>query len=192
MMAMHKPKRQHAILATGLLICCIIAFYFVLIAPAIQTRQKHLEEISSLQFQIEKITQRIANANSLQTKLKKTGVANNTNEQGFIFENNPSMAKASLQQMVSTLVKKTGGTLVSTHVTENTASGIFPELSIQLHMRSNIEALQKAVFDIERQNVSLFIRSISIQTIKRRNNNAGELDIRLKLSAFMNDSRTSS
>lgn len=183
---MLKSKQKQAFLAISLLIASLLFVYVLIIFPALQAKNKHNEEISNLQFQTNKITQRILKAKEQHLKKNISLPDNDKLDKGFVIASSVSMAKATLQQTTSSLVKKLGGTLVSTHVTENNEEKTFPELFIQLHIRADIESLQKTLFEIEKQSISFFVNSISIQKIKNRSKSTAELDIRLKLSAHIN------
>ncbi len=103
----------------------------------------------------------------------------------------PDLAAARLQERVKTVVKQTGGTLLSTQNLSPMDDGLFQRITVNVKMRGSIEALSETLYSIESgvpllfiDNVVVINRSVRKSRRRRKTQNQG-LEIRFDLSGYL-------
>jgi len=108
------PDLRQGLYSLGILFLVILAFYSVLIQPAISARIKNTERIEDLIFQSSKFTHSSQESDSLKEEIENLK-KQNPNKYNFLENKAPAIVAADLQKKIKALVESSGGNLVSTH-----------------------------------------------------------------------------
>ena len=191
-------QRRQALLSLGLLLSVIALLSTILVLPAINGRLKFHNRLNELQFQYSKF-QGIAKQSELLkedlTLLQKV----QTDQSGFLDEKPEALAAADLQKQIKTLIDTNGGNLISTQVVKNRSDEVsmFPEVTIKVHMRSDIEALQKLLYQLASSETVLQVDNLLIQKRRqgggrRARRDANLLEIRFDTTGYIYQAAISS
>jgi hypothetical protein len=184
---------QHATASLLILLLFIAVFYSVLIAPALSARSDYHETLDDLQFQYSRIHNSLRTIDNIRMELDQLRLAQ-PDQQGFFQEKAESLVAADMQQTINELVNTSGGELVSTQLARtsgDSSEAEFPKLTINVHMRATIEALQKLLYQVMINDPVLVLDSLQIHapTIAgprgRARQTAAQLDVRFDMSAFV-------
>jgi len=191
---MNNKSWRQAALSASLTIAVFSLLFLVLIWPALSARLAFYERIEALEFQYRKFTEITAQTPGLRGELEQLRTLE-TNREGFLEEKSKALAAAGLQKQVKSLVEGVDGELVSTQVMNYSDDSLFPAISVQVHMRSDIEALQQLLYSIDSDQLLLLIDNLLIQkrwqNSHRAQRSADQLEIRFDLSAFIYQSEAS-
>jgi hypothetical protein len=182
---------RQGIYSLGILFLVILAFYTVLIQPAISARSKNTERIEDLMFQSSKFT-----LSSQRSDLLKDEIANlkkqNPNKNNFLESKAPAIVAADLQKKIKALVDSSGGNLVSTHALTDGKEGLFSKITVKVHMRTDMNALRDVFYQIAINEPLLFTENILIQksraSSRRKQRVNSQIEVRFDVSGYMNPS----
>jgi hypothetical protein len=185
------PDLRQGIYSLGILFLVILAFYTVLIQPAISARSKNTERIEDLMFQSSKFT-----LSSQRSDLLKDEIANlkkqNPNKNNFLENKAPAIVAADLQKKIKALVASSGGNLVSTHALTDGKEGLFSKITVKVHMRTDMNALRDVFYQIAINEPLLFTENILIQksraSSRRKQRVNNQIEVRFDVSGYMNPS----
>ena len=109
---------------------------------------------------------------------------------GFLGQKSRDLAAADLQRLLGLLIDETGATLVSTQVLPGTDDeSVFPEITIKVYMRGAIESFRQLLYRFDSGQPLLFVDNLLVQKRQRGDErarrDAGQLDIRFDVSAFI-------
>ncbi len=101
------------------------------------------------------------------------------------------IAGANLQKIVSVIVNKNGGTVKSIQLADKKIQGNLVGVSINTKISTDINGLQKILYNIETGSPYLFIEGLIIRKINVQDNPFKKvmLDISLKVTGFMPKNR---
>lgn len=197
-MMQQNNQRRHALLSLGLLLSVIALLFSVLVLPAINGRLEFHNRLSELQFQYAKFQHIVQQSGALQEELAQLQNAQ-TDQSGFLEEKPEALAAADLQKQIKTLIDTNGGNLISTQVVKSRAgeTGVFPEVTIKVHMRSDIEALQKLLYQLASSETVLQVDNLLIQKRRqgggrRARRDANLLEIRFDTTGYIYQAAISS
>ncbi len=185
------PDLRQGIYSLGILFLVILAFYSVLIQPAISARIKNTERIEDLMFQSSKFS-----LSSQESDLLKEEIANlkkqNPNKNNFLENKAPAIVAADLQKKIKALVESSGGNLVSTHALTDGKEELFSKITVKVHMRTDIKALRDVFYQIAINEPLLFTENILIQKSRARSRKKqrvdNQIEVRFDVSGYMNPS----
>jgi len=185
------PDLRQGIFSLGILFLVILAFYTVLIQPAISARSRNTERIEDLMFQSSKFT-----LSSQESDLLKNEIAHlkqqNPNRNNFLENKAPAIVAADLQKKIKALVDSSGGNLVSTHALTDRKEELFSKITVKVHMRTDMNALRDVFYQIAINEPLLFTENILIQKSRTRSRKKqrvnNQIEIRFDVSGYMNPS----
>lgn len=185
------PDLRQGIFSLGILFLVILAFYTVLIQPAISARSRNTERIEDLMFQSSKFT-----LSSQESDLLKNEIAHlkqqNPNRNNFLENKAPAIVAADLQKKIKALVDSSGGNLVSTHALTDRKEELFSKITVKVHMRTDMNALRDVFYQIAINEPLLFTENILIQKPRTRSRKKqrvnNQIEVRFDVSGYMNPS----
>ncbi len=185
------PDLRQGIFSLGILFLVILAFYTVLIQPAISARSRNTERIEDLMFQSSKFT-----LSSQESDLLKNEIAHlkqqNPNRNNFLENKAPAIVAADLQKKIKALVDSSGGNLVSTHALTDRKEELFSKITVKVHMRTDMNALRDVFYQIAINEPLLFTENILIQKSRTRSRKKqrvnNQIEVRFDVSGYMNPS----
>ena len=185
------PDLRQGIYSLGILFLVILAFYSVLIQPAISARIKNTERIEDLMFQSSKFS-----LSSQESDLLKEEIANlkkqNPNKNNFLENKAPAIVAADLQKKLKALVESSGGNLVSTHALTDGKEEQFSKITVKVHMRTDMNALRDVFYQVAINEPLLFIDNILIQksraSRRKKQRAVNQIEVRFDVSGYMNPS----
>ena len=185
-------KWQHAVISYGILILCLLALYIVLVEPAIIARMSITEKYDNLDLQLAKYRQAEQQILALQNQISQLDRSPKGKEY-FLEEKPNSLAAADLQRYLKSLIESHAGDLISTQPVADKNTDLFPDVTIKIHMRSNINSMHKILYQLETSTPMLFIDNVIIQqhgqtTRRSRPQNPDQLDIRFDVTGYIFDS----
>ena len=185
------PDLRQGIFSLGILFLVILAFYSVLIQPAISARSKNTESIEDLMFQSSKFTLSSQESDSLKEKIANLK-NQNPNKNNFLQNKAPAIVAADLQKKIKALVESSGGNLVSTHALTDGKEELFSKITVKVHMRTDIKALRDVFYQIAINEPLLFTENILIQKSRARSRRKqrvdNQIEVRFDVSGYMNPS----
>lgn len=186
----NKSVNLHGLFALMTLAAVLFLVYTIAVFPLLKIKKANNERIETTMFQLEKLNRLNSNVSSLRDSIEKLK-KRNENVQGFIRKDVPAIAAAELQKKITTLIESSGGNVVSTAVVRKNDDSIYTRVTIRTHMRANIVALNKVLYELVKSNPILFTDNLSIQKKNQNARNAKQaneqLVIRFEVSGFMND-----
>ena len=187
MMTNNLTSKQSALIAGGIFLFIVTLFFSVTIIPALLMKQHLIEKTEEFEMQLGKYKKSVENTKSLHheiDKLKKEKI----NKENFLLEKSVSLAAANLQQQIKSIVESNQAKLISSQPVDNYEEELYPRVTIRVRARSNINALQKILYEIESGKPELFINNATIKKLSsnNRNNNSNDLlDIRFDIFGYM-------
>ena len=185
------PDLRQRIYSLGILFLVILAFYSILIQPAISARIIYTERIEDLMFQSSKFSLSSQDSVSLNEEianLKKQ----NPDKNNFLENKAPAIVAADLQKKIKALVESSGGNLVSTHALTDGKEKLFSKITVKVHMRTDIKALRGVFYQIAINEPLLFTENILIQKSRARSRKKqrvdNQIEVRFDVSGYMNPS----
>jgi len=185
------PDLRQGIYSLGILFLVILAFYSVLIQPAMSARIKNTERIEDLMFQSSKFS-----LSSQEYDLLKEEIANlkkqNPNKNNFLENKAPAIVAADLQKKIKALVESSGGNLVSTHALTDGKEELFSKITVKVHMRTEMNGLRDVFYQVAINEPLLFIDNILIQksraSRRKKQRAVNQIEVRFDVSGYMNPS----
>lgn len=185
------PDLRQGIFSLGILFLVILAFYTVLIQPAISARSKNTERIEDLMLQSSKFTLSSQESDSLKEKIANLK-NQNPNKNNFLQNKAPAIVAADLQKKIKALVESSGGNLVSTHALTDGKEELFSKITVKVRMRTDIKALRDVFYQIAINEPLLFTENILIQKSRARSRKKqrvdNQIEVRFDVSGYMNPS----
>jgi hypothetical protein len=185
------PDLRQGIFSLGILFLVILAFYTVLIQPAISARSKNTERIEDLMFQSSKFTLSSQESDSLKEKIANLK-NQNPNKNIFLQNKAPAIVAADLQKKIKALVESSGGNLVSTHALTDGKEELFSKITVKVRMRTDMNALRDVFYQIAISEPLLFTENILIQKSRARSRKKqrvdNQIEVRFDVSGYMNPS----
>jgi Type II secretion system (T2SS), protein M subtype b len=185
------PDLRQGLYSLGILFLVILAFYTVLIQPAISARSKNTERIEDLMFQSSKFTLSSQESDSLKEKIANLK-NQNPNKNNFLQNKAPAIVAADLQKKIKALVESSGGNLVSTHALTDGKEELFSKITVKVYMRTDIKALRDVFYQIAINEPLLFTENILIQKSRARSRRKqrvdNQIEVRFDVSGYMNPS----
>ncbi|MCZ6804299.1 MAG: type II secretion system protein GspM [Proteobacteria bacterium] len=179
---------QHGLISASILIALMASFYLVLIQPALTIKKENIERIDDLSFQLRKFSNAGAQITLLEDEIKAFK-KNDINNGDFLEGDAPAIVAANLQKKLKTMVKASGGNLVSTHAITGKDDGVYPKVTIKVHMQVDMKALQTVLYNLTINKPLLFIDNLLIQRrhtpSKRQNRNTGLLEVRFDVTGYL-------
>lgn len=173
-----------------LLLAALAGAYLVLVKPAIAGRQNFHTRLDKLRFQYTRLSASLSHIDAIRADLKKLK-QQPTDKTGFITDKQRALAAADLQRHINTLISSSGGDLISTQVTpDKNDKETFPAITVKVHVRADIDALQKLLYQLAAGNPVLTTDNLLIQSRNtglpgRRQREENQLDVRFDVTGFI-------
>ncbi|MBR9869157.1 MAG: general secretion pathway protein GspM [Oceanospirillales bacterium] len=192
--------RQRQGLALALLCILLLLVYLLLLHPYINSYREYGDRISSLEQQYEIYERLTQGAEQAEQELRALQRDRSTVEY-YLPESKPALAAASLQQLLSSVIRQSGGQVVSTNIINLDDDSPLLKVGIQLHLKLEISELVPLLHRLESGMPLLLIESFSItadlrqsrqQTITQNNPrraaqqapSEGQIDVRFRLIGY--------
>ena len=156
--------KQHAFFSAFVLIIGISIGYIVLIMPAVLIREQFEQKINDLEFKYSRLHNVLVQKDEITRQLYQLK-QQKTDASGFLKENSPALAAAELQEYIKNVVESNYGILTSTQAIDNKIDSTFPQVTIKVHIRCDIESLQRTIHKIETGLPLLLIDNVYIQSL---------------------------
>jgi general secretion pathway protein M len=183
---------QHALISLGILFLVLFILFDGLVAPAMTDKNTNDERIANLQLQYARYKSAEQELTQLEKQLEQLLSQYLNHKKAFLEEKQQTLAAADLQQYLKKVIESHTGKLVSTQPINDISKKPFPKVTIKVHMRGNINAVQKTFYQLESSLPRLFIDNVIIQ---RRNpkgrgkqTRTDQLDIRFDVNGYIFDS----
>lgn len=189
MMKLKLKKWQHALISLGILFLVLSILFVGLVAPAMTNKNTNNERIADLQLQHAKYKSAEQELIQLQKQIEQLLHENLEHKKDFLEEKQHTLAAADLQQYLKKIIESHAGNLVSTQPITDVNIKPFPKVTIKVHMRGNIDALQKTLYQLESSKPQLFIDNVIIQrrnpTGRGKQLHIDQLDIRFDVNGYI-------
>jgi general secretion pathway protein M len=178
-------KRQKQ-LAVGILAGLIIAFALVTVAPvwmANASRQAALNEASERLQRYQQIAARDRELlPQYRTLLQKQRSAGN-----HLRSETSAVAGAELQRLVKTITGSNEAQILSTQLLPVSEEQGFLRVALKVRLRGNLEAILQSLYDIETDDVYMFVDDVALRDnmIGRSNARIRMMDAEFELVAYM-------
>ncbi len=187
------PDWQHGLISTGILLLVVVAFYLVLIQPALTIKSENRERIDNLIFQLNKFSNAKIQIEQLKHEINNI-TENDVNKGNFLEGGVPAIIGANLQKKLKTIIEANGGNLVSTHAIAGNVDDAHPKVTIKVHMQVDMKALQAVLYNLTTNKPFLFTDNLLIQrrqiSSRRNNRNSGLVEVRFDVIGYTNNTAT--
>jgi general secretion pathway protein M len=192
MIKLQLKKWQHALISLGILFLVLSILFVGLVAPAMTAKNASNERTENLQLQHARYKSAEQELIQLEKQLEQLLHQYLNHKEDFLEEKQQTLAAADLQQYLKKVIESHAGNLVSTQPITDINKKPFPKVTIKIHMRGNINALQKTLYQLESSRPQLFIDNVIIQrrnpTGRGKKLNIDQLDIRFDVNGYIFDS----
>lgn len=192
MIKLQLKKWQHALISLGILFLVLSILFVGLVAPAMTAKNASNERTENLQLQHSRYKSAKQELIQLEKQLEQLLHQYLNHKEDFLEEKQQTLAAADLQQYLKKVIESHAGNLVSTQPITDINKKPFPKVTIKIHMRGNINALQKTLYQLESSRPQLFIDNVIIQrrnpTGRGKKLNIDQLDIRFDVNGYIFDS----
>lgn len=155
-------QRRQAALALGLAALLPVLAYAALVLPALAGRQSAQLRLDELQFQHGQLVQKTTQLRQRQEEL--AALDRGRPDPGSFLEDKPeALAAADLQRQIKGLVEGNQGDLVSTQAVPGDNESMFPEVVLKVHLRADIHALQKILYELASARPVLLLDNLLVQ-----------------------------
>ncbi|GAA0691509.1 hypothetical protein GCM10009104_18030 [Marinobacterium maritimum] len=161
-----KPSQSRA-LAVLLLVVVLLLLVRVLLWPLWLSLSDYGERIDSLENRIEVYQRLIAGVDADRQRLAELQSSLPTTD-WYLSEATPALAAASLQQLLLSQVNRAGGQLISTQIINTNGDTPLPAISIQVHIRGELDELVDLLYTLESSKPVLFIDNLTVLANPRR------------------------
>ena len=194
MIKLQLKKWHHALISLGILFLVLSILFVGLVAPAMTAKNAGNERTENLQLQHARYKSAEQELIQLEKQLEQLLHQYLNHKEDFLEEKQQTLAAADLQQYLKKVIESHAGNLVSTQPITDINKKPFPKVTIKIHMRGNINALQKTLYQLESSRPQLFIDNVIIQrrnpTGRGKKLNIDQLDIRFDVNGYIFDSST--
>jgi len=194
MIKLQLKKWQHALISLGILLFVMFVLFVVLVAPAMTDKYASNERMENLQLQHARYKSAEQELIQLEKQIEQLLHENLNHKEDFLEEKQHTLAAADLQQYLKTVIESHEGNLVSAQPITDINTKPFPKVTIKIHMRGNINVLQKTLYQLESSRPQLFIDDVIIQrrnpTGRGKQLHNDQLDIRFDVNGYIFDSGT--
>lgn len=160
------PK-QSRILALMILLLLVVALFVLILQPLYNRYVTASDEIDRLEHQIAVYTRVASGLMESEAELDSL-LQNNPIADLYLAETKPTLAAAELQQQLNRMVSQSGGQVVSTQILQRNTDTVLPTVSLQVHVRSEIDELVRLLHQVESGKPLLFIENLVISSVARR------------------------
>jgi len=160
------PK-QNRILALMILLLLVVALFVLILQPLYNRYVAASDEIDRLEHQIAVYTRVASGLMDSEAELESL-LQNNPIADLYLAESKPTLAAAELQQQLNRMVSQSGGQVVSTQILQRNTDTVLPTVSLQVHVRSEIDELVRLLHQMESGKPLLFIENLVISSVARR------------------------
>lgn len=183
--------RERKILALGLLLALLLVVAMGLIVPLARQAIQAQQAIADQSFRLERLQTIVARAPALHTQVAELEAE--IARQGLtLHEESEALAAAGLQQQISDVVSRHGGSIQSTRVQPAVTDEGLQRISVRVQMRGDTATLAAILADLEAGQPLLFVDGLSVRAAREfemvnRRRVAGYLgmtEISLDISAF--------
>ena len=192
MIKLQLKKWQHALISLGILFLVLSILFVGLVAPAMTAKNASNERTENLQLQHARYKSAEQELIQLEKQLEQLLHQYLNHKEDFLEEKQQTLAAADLQQYLKKVIESHAGNLVSTQPITDINKKPFPKVTIKIHMRGNINALQKTLYQLESSRPQLFIDNVIIQrrnpTGRGKQLHIDRLDIRFDVNGYIFDS----
>ena len=192
MIKLQLKKWQHALISLGILFLVLSILFVGLVAPAMTAKNASNERTENLQLQHSRYKSAEQELIQLEKQLEQLLHQNLNHKEDFLEEKQQTLAAADLQQYLKKVIESHTGKLVSTQPINDISKKPFPKVTIKVHMRGNINAVQKTFYQLESSLPRLFIDNVIIQrrkpTGRGKQLHTDQLDIRFDVNGYIFDS----
>lgn len=180
---------QHALVSLAILVLALWVLYSGLVTPALTDRSVARERIAGLQLQRAKYRSAEQELAQAEQQLERLLNQNLTHEEDFLEEKQHTLAAAELQQYLKEVIESHEGNLISIQPLTDTSEHPFPQVTIKIQMRGNINALQKTLYQLESSRPRLFVDNFSVQPRspggRDKQPDGDQLDIRFDVNGYI-------
>ena len=184
-------KLQRRMLALLLLLVAAAIFVSAVAMPLVTTWTENRDEIVQMEDSIARYARLSARIDALESAVEALAASEELD--AFVLpQTSEPLAAAALQERVKSVVTGSGGTLTSTQVLPVAKEQGFKRIAVNVRMAGSVEALQRALHELESGLPYLLADNVVILARgarkRRRQAAPGEmLDVRFNLSGFMRD-----
>lgn len=181
---------QSRILAILLLVVVLLLLFRILLWPLWLSWSDYGDRIDSLENRIAVYERLVSGMDADQQRLEQLQASLPTTD-WYLSETTPALAAASLQQLLLRQVNQTSAQVISTQITNTSGNSPLPAISIQVHIRGELDDLVNLLYALESSKPVLFIDSLTVLSNPRRQvsnrpnrRRVPALDIRFDLTGY--------
>jgi general secretion pathway protein M len=175
------------IIALALLAAAIALPYRLIVAPLQEGYRELTEEAASRRDVLDRYRRLADSREELRQRLE-TLRDNPAAQTGFLTGESETLVAAELQNLVRSVVERTGGRLESTQVLPSVTEGPFRRVTLRVRMSATIDGLTRVLYDLESMLPYLFVDSLDVVSRERRGGRqtpqAGESTLSVSYDVF--------
>lgn len=165
MMQSHSVQTRRVI-AIVLLLVLVFLFVIAVVMPAWQYYHQQAEQIDQMQSHLQRFRQ-LTHGGVVDGSQSLPGQPSDTAGL-FLSGKTPAIAAAGMQDLVKSLVQKSGGQLISVSNIDSKNDESVAEVGVEVSMQGDMYALQAVLYALEAHTPLLKISKLSLQQNMRR------------------------
>ena len=155
------------IIALALLAAAIALPYRLIVAPLQDGYQELTDEAASRREVLDRYRRLADSREELRRRLESLR-DNPAAQTGFLTGESETLVAAELQNLVRSVVERSGGRLESTQVLPPVTEGAFRRVTLRVRMSANIDGLSRVLYDLESMLPYLFVDGLDVVSRERR------------------------
>jgi general secretion pathway protein M len=160
-------RARARVIALAILVLLIGLLVRFAVMPALVVYQADRERIENLRFQLERYQQLASRMDDLEAELETLRLGNPL--AGMVLsQSSESIAAASLQSKVKSLVETVGGRVTSSRVLPSAPAGSFRRIAVNVQAQLSNDGLQQVVHEIEASTPILLVDRLSVTSRVRQ------------------------
>lgn len=160
--------------AVGLLLLTLFGLLFYGLAPLVNAYSQRADEIAMQTRRLDTMRNLLANQNQVEEELKRLETLNREGEI-FFKGAKPAIASAKLRELVSDMVKDSGGVLVSTQEYETAPLDTASSIGLRLQFTGDTDNLADFLFRLENARPLIFVEDLSVNSTRRRSRSSARV-----------------
>ncbi len=153
--------------AVGLLLLMVSGLVLYGLVPMVNAYSDRADQVAMQGKRLETMRNLLANQNQVEEGLKRLETLNNEGE--IFFKGvKPAIASAKLRELVSDMVKDSGGALVSTQEYETEPLDTASSIGLRLQFTGDTDNLADFLFRLENARPLIFVEDLSVTSTLRR------------------------
>jgi len=175
--------RKYVMIAGGA--AALLILYLLVYNPLNAKYHETLSDIERAQTKLEHARRLVQQQQSMDRQVQQLEAAIHTLEASMFVGGTSSLVGAKMQDIMNEICRKNGADIRQTRVLSVTENGPYKEISINVDLSSDLEALTKVIFELNNNSYTFMIPEVSARASGARSDD--NIRTRMTVVAFMRE-----